>query len=57
MNDKNPKEFARHAQYMLFGEYKNLKSNLRKVLKESNLPDFFKSETLFELVEEIREEN
>ncbi len=57
MNDKNPKEFARHAQYMLFGEYKNLKSNLRKVLKESNLPDFFKSETLFELVEEVREEN
>ena len=57
MNDKNPKEFARSAQYILFGEYKNLKSNLRKVLKESNLPDFYKTETLFELVEEVREEN
>ena len=57
MNDKNLKEFASHSQYLLFGEYKNLKSNLRRVLKESNLPDFFKSETLFELVEEVREEN
>ena len=57
MNNKNPKEFARHSQYLLFKEYKLLKNNLRKVLKESNLPDFFKTETLFELVEEVREEN
>ena len=56
MNDKNTKEFTRHTQYLLFGEYKNLKRNLRKVLNKSGLPDLYKTETLFELVEEVREE-
>ena len=57
MKYKTKKEFVNTAHHVLFGEYKRLKSNLRKVLDESNLPDFYKTETLFELVENIREEN
>ena len=55
MLDKTKNEFLLHGQTVVFGEYKNLKSNLRKLLKDSNLPNFYKEETLFELVEEVKE--
>ena len=57
MKTKKQEDFINSVQYVLFREYKNLKRNLHKVLEESNLPDFYKTETLFELVEDIREEN
>ena len=57
MPNKTQKDFIHNANYLLFEGYKRLKGNLRKVLKESNLPDLYKTETLFELVEDIREEN
>ena len=57
MKTKTKEEFINNAHHVLFREYKSLKRNLRKVLEDSNLPDFYKTETLFELVEDIREEN
>ena len=57
MPKKTQKEFIQLAQDNLFFEYQRLRSNLNEVLKKSPLPDFYKAETLFDLVREIREEN
>ena len=57
MPNKTQKEFIQLAQDNLFFEYQRLRSNLNEVLKKSSLPDFYKAETLFDLVREVREEN
>ena len=56
MPNKTKKEFIQLAQDNLFFEYQRLRSNLNEVLKKSSLPDFYKAETLFDLVREVREE-
>ena len=58
MSNKTTKEeFIKLAQDSLYFEYGRLRANLRAVLKESPLPDFYQAETLFELAQEVREQN
>tara|TARA_B100000123_G_scaffold243741_1_gene198726 strand:+ start:510 stop:683 length:174 start_codon:yes stop_codon:yes gene_type:complete len=57
MPNKTKKEFINSVQHILFKEYQHFKSDLRKLINEHHLPDYYKVETLFEMVEEIREGN
>ncbi len=54
---KTKQEFIQLSQESLYFEYGRLRAKLRAVLKECPLPDFYKRETLFELGEEMKEQN
>ena len=57
MPNKTKKEFINSVQHILFKDYQNFKSDLRGLINANHLPDYYKVETLFEMVEEIREGN
>ena len=56
-NDKSLNEFINSGYTVLFDEYKLLKKSTQNIFNDSKLPDFYKEEILFEMVEQVRMNN